>query len=95
MSQRHAALLRLWILKSGQSRQTWIRKVLLFRRYGMITTGVIDEEGRLVGIITLDDIIDVIDEEAEEDLMALAEYLMLQSAHPFWRLFRDVHPGCL
>ena len=45
---------------------------LLFRRYGMVTTGVIDEEGRLVGIITLDDIIDVIDEEAEEDLMALA-----------------------
>ena len=37
---------------------------LLFRRYGMVTTGVIDEEGRLVGIITLDDIIDVIDEEA-------------------------------
>ena len=45
---------------------------LLFRRYGMITTSVIDEEGCLVGIITLDDIIDVIDEEAEEDLMALA-----------------------
>ena len=45
---------------------------LLFRRYGMVTTGVIDTEGRLVGIITLDDIIDVIDEEAEEDLMALA-----------------------
>ena len=45
---------------------------LLFRRYGMVTTGVIDAEGRLVGIITLDDIIDVIDEEAEEDLMALA-----------------------
>lgn len=45
---------------------------LLFRRYGMVTTGVIDEEGCLVGIITLDDIIDVIDEEAEEDLMALA-----------------------
>ncbi len=45
---------------------------LLFRRYGMVTTGVVDEEGRLVGIITLDDIIDVIDEEAEEDLMALA-----------------------
>ena len=38
---------------------------LLFRRYGMVTTGVIDAEGRLVGIITLDDIIDVIDEEAE------------------------------
>jgi magnesium transporter len=45
---------------------------LLFRRYGMVTTGVVDSEGRLAGIITLDDIIDVIDEEAEEDLMALA-----------------------
>ncbi|MBL6605916.1 MAG: magnesium transporter [Alphaproteobacteria bacterium] len=45
---------------------------LLFRRYGMVTTGVVDNEGRLAGIITLDDIIDVIDEEAEEDLMALA-----------------------
>jgi magnesium transporter len=45
---------------------------LLFRRYVMVTTGVVDSEGRLVGIITLDDIIDVIDEEAEEDLMALA-----------------------
>lgn len=45
---------------------------LLFRRYGMVTTGVIDPEGRLVGVVTLDDIIDVIDEEAEEDLMALA-----------------------
>ena len=45
---------------------------MLFRRYGMVTTSVIDEDGRLVGVITLDDIVDVIDEEAEEDLMALA-----------------------
>ena len=45
---------------------------LLFRRYGMVTCGVVDKDNRLVGIITLDDIIDVIDEEAEEDLMALA-----------------------
>jgi magnesium transporter len=34
--------------------------------------GVVDEHGRLVGMITIDDIIDVIDEEAQEDLMALA-----------------------
>ena len=45
---------------------------VLFRRYAMISTGVIDDEGRLVGIITQDDVLDVIDEEAEEDLMALA-----------------------
>ena len=45
---------------------------MLFRRYSMVTTSVVDEEGRLVGVITLDDVVDVIDEEAEEDLMALA-----------------------
>lgn len=45
---------------------------VLFRRYAMISTGVIDDHGRLVGIITQDDVLDVIDEEAEEDLMALA-----------------------
>ncbi len=45
---------------------------ILFRRYGMICAGVVDAHGRLVGMITIDDIIDVIDEEAEEDLMALA-----------------------
>ncbi len=45
---------------------------LLFRRYGMVSAGVIDADNRLVGMITIDDVIDVIDEEAEEDLMALA-----------------------
>ena len=45
---------------------------LLFRRYGMVSTSVVDQEGRLVGVITMDDVVDVIDEEAEEDLMALA-----------------------
>jgi magnesium transporter len=45
---------------------------LLFRRYGMVSAGVVDVENRLVGMITIDDVIDVIDEEAEEDLMALA-----------------------
>ena len=45
---------------------------VLFRRYGMISAGVVDPHNRLVGVITNDDVIDVIDEEAEEDLLALA-----------------------
>ncbi len=45
---------------------------VLFRRYGMVSAGVVDSRNRLVGMITIDDVIDVIDEEAEEDLMALA-----------------------
>ena len=44
----------------------------LFRHYGMVSAGVVDEDDRLVGMVTIDDVIDVIDEEAEEDLMALA-----------------------
>ena len=45
---------------------------VVFRRYGMVSAGVVDRHNRLVGMITNDDVIDVIDEEAEEDLLALA-----------------------
>ena len=45
---------------------------ILFRRYGVVSAPVVDMDERLIGMITIDDVIDVIDEEAEEDLMALA-----------------------
>jgi len=44
----------------------------LFRDHDLVSAPVIDDSGRLVGIITVDDVVDVIDEEAEEDLMLLA-----------------------
>jgi magnesium transporter len=44
----------------------------LFRQYGLVSAPVVDEHGRLIGAITVDDVVDVIDEEAEEDLMAIA-----------------------
>jgi len=43
-----------------------------FRQYGLVSAPVVDEAGRLVGVITVDDVVHVIDEEAEEDLMKLA-----------------------
>ncbi|MEE8294395.1 MAG: magnesium transporter [Sphingomonadales bacterium] len=43
-----------------------------FRQYDLISAAVVDTNGRLVGVITVDDIVDVIDEEAEEDILALA-----------------------
>ena len=43
-----------------------------FRQYGLVSAPVVDEAGRLVGVITVDDVVHVIDEEAEEDLMRLA-----------------------
>jgi magnesium transporter len=44
----------------------------LFRQYGLVSAPVVDEHGRLIGAVTVDDVVDVIDEEAEEDLMAIA-----------------------
>jgi magnesium transporter len=43
----------------------------LFERYDLVSVPVIDENDRLVGVITFDDIVDVIEEEAEEDIRAL------------------------
>ena len=43
----------------------------LFRQRDLVSASVIDEVGRLVGIITIDDVVDVIDEEAEEDIMRM------------------------
>lgn len=44
---------------------------LLFQRYGLASAPVVDEDGRLVGVITVDDAVHVLDEEAEEDLARL------------------------
>ncbi|MES0809215.1 magnesium transporter [Roseibium sp. SCPC15] len=43
-----------------------------FERYNLVSAAVVDENERLVGVLTVDDIVDVIQEEAEEDLRALA-----------------------
>jgi magnesium transporter len=43
----------------------------LFERYNWVSAPVVDEAGRLVGVITVDDVVDVIEEEADEDLKAL------------------------
>ncbi len=43
-----------------------------FNQYHMVSAPVTDDEGRLVGVITIDDAMEVLDEEAEEDIMLLA-----------------------
>ncbi len=44
----------------------------MFRQYDLTSMGVVDEDGRLLGMITVDDVVDVIDEEAEEDILRMA-----------------------
>ncbi len=45
---------------------------LLFRREGLTSAPVVDEDDRLIGVITVDDVVDVIDEEAQEDFLKVA-----------------------
>lgn len=44
----------------------------IFKRESLVSAPVIDENNRLIGVITVDDIVDVIAEEAEEDILRLA-----------------------
>ncbi len=44
----------------------------LFRRENMISAPVVDTDNRLLGVITIDDVVDVIDEEAQEDILKMA-----------------------
>ena len=44
----------------------------MFRRYDLVSIPVVDHENRLVGRITIDDIVDVLHEEANEDMHRMA-----------------------
>ncbi len=44
----------------------------LFRKYDLLSLPVVDTAGRLTGRITVDDVVDVIEEEASEDIYRLA-----------------------
>lgn len=47
----------------------------LFRDHDLFSAPVVDDDGRLLGLITADDVMDVIDEEAEEDMLRMAGLL--------------------
>ncbi|MBQ0078784.1 MAG: magnesium transporter [Eubacterium sp.] len=75
----------------------------MFKKYGFLAIPVVDNEHKLVGIITVDDIMDIIEEEATEDIERMAgvmddsdtEYLDLSvfrhvKARLPWLLFMTV-----
>ena len=43
----------------------------LFGKYNLVAAPVLDTDNRLVGVITIDDVVDVIEEEADEEIKAL------------------------
>ena len=62
-----------------------------FSKYGFLALPVIDKEGCLVGIVTVDDAVDVIQEEATEDIQKMAAILptekpyLKQSVWSIWK----------
>lgn len=42
-----------------------------FEQYDLLSAAVVDENERLVGVLTIDDVVDVIQQEAEEDLLRM------------------------
>lgn len=44
----------------------------VMKRYDLIAVPVVDREDRLVGIVTVDDVVDILEEEATEDIQRLA-----------------------
>jgi magnesium transporter len=42
-----------------------------FQRYALVSAPVVASDGRLLGVVTVDDVVDVIEEEAEDDILKL------------------------
>ncbi|MCL2197966.1 MAG: magnesium transporter [Defluviitaleaceae bacterium] len=47
----------------------------LFRKYDLLSLPVVDKEGRMVGIITVDDAVEIVEEETTEDFEKMAAIL--------------------
>ncbi|SIO17546.1 magnesium transporter [Parasphingorhabdus marina DSM 22363] len=45
---------------------------LRFQKYNLISAAVVDEDGRLIGMITVDDILHIVEDEASEDVLLLS-----------------------
>ncbi|MBQ1507451.1 MAG: magnesium transporter [Ruminococcus sp.] len=70
----------------------------MFSNYNFLALPVVDKEGRIVGIVTIDDAIDVIQEEATEDIEKMAA--VLPSDKPYmktsvWGIYKKRVPWLL
>jgi magnesium transporter len=61
----------------------------LFQRYNWVAAPVLDSADRLVGVITFDDVADVIQEEAEEDIKALGGVGEEELSDTVWTIARS------
>ncbi len=70
----------------------------LFEKYDFMSIPVVDKENRLVGIVTVDDAIDVLQEEATEDIEKMAAILPSDKSYfktSVWSTFKSRIPWLL
>ncbi|MCH7832749.1 MAG: magnesium transporter, partial [Proteobacteria bacterium] len=63
-----------------------------FNQYHLVSAPVVDDSGRLVGIITIDDAMEVLEDEAEEDIMRLGGVGDEEISHKVWAITRRRFP---
>jgi len=70
----------------------------MFSRYDFLALPVVDQENRMVGIVTVDDAIDVMEEEATEDMEIMAGMMPSEKTYlksSAWELFKNRIPWLL
>jgi len=70
----------------------------IFSKYDFIALPVVDTENRMVGIVTVDDAIDVMEEEATEDIELMGGMLPSEDTYlrsSVWELFKNRIPWLL
>ena len=53
----------------------------LFEEHGLLAVPVVDEQGRMKGLVTVDDIVDVVEEEASEDIQRIGGMEALEAPY--------------
>lgn len=67
----------------------------IMRKYDLFVVPVVDSEQRLIGIITIDDVVDVIDEEATEDIQKMSSIVTTEQSYfhtSVWQFFANRLP---
>src|SRR5690606_8734831 len=67
----------------------------IFERYDLLSAAVVDQAKRLVGVLTIDDVVDIIHEEADEDIKRLGGVGDEELSDRVWQIARSRFPWLL
>ncbi|MCL2528516.1 MAG: magnesium transporter [Defluviitaleaceae bacterium] len=80
--QRVGDLTRRHVISAG-TQDDQEKAAALFQRYDLLSLPIVDSENRLVGIITVDDVVEIVEEEATEDFEKMAGIMPLDDDTPY------------